>query len=341
MAGPGRPRGRRRRAVRPRFLAARLVGESGWPTLYGKTDPRTDHPIQNGPPADGLRTREPLSSRRVAVDGRRVYVEAKMVEDPSPRGGALESTPTQLVITPPLRWLLGRALTLRGTAGSLQRTGGHCGRWASPVLPSPCSSDARKGAYPSGYRREPSSGWACVDFGPPVSSSSLPGRLSLCDRWRVGLAACVAPAPGTGACRPPQSRCGPPPSGLHWLNHARGWPPPRAGVTEARGPLCPRHRWSLWIVGRWPVSIPRFPGGAAPWDPPFVGVVHGVRTPLLRAVCRSPPAPVRAFPRRDPLRADRCPRGFQWGQLDGHRLRSPGAPGRRRRGRALVSPLPA
>ena len=94
--------------------------------------------------------------------------------------------------------------------------------------------------------------------------------------------------------------------------------PPRAGVTEARGPLCPRHRWSLWIVGRWPVSIPRFPGGAAPWDPPFVGVVHGVRTPLLRAVCRSPPAPVRAFPRRDPLRADRCPRGFQWGQLDGH-----------------------
>ena len=107
-------------------------------------------------------------------------------------------------------------------------------------------------------------------------------------------------------------------------------------MTEARGPLRPRHRWSLWIVGRWPVSIPRFPGGAAPWDPPFVGVVHGVRTPLLRAVCRSPPVPVRAYPRRDPLRADRCPRGFQWGQLDGHRSRSPGAPGRRRRGRALV-----
>ncbi len=211
----------------------------------------------------------------------------------------------------------------------------------SPVLPSPCSSDARKGAYPPGYRREPSSDGAAWIAGRPVSSSSLPGRLSLCDRWRVGLAACVAPAPGTGASRPPQSRCGPPPSGLHWLNHARGWPPPRAGVTEARGPLRPRHRWSLWIVGRWPVSIPRFPGGAAPWDPPFAGVVHGVRTPLPRAVCRSPPAPVRAFLRRDPLRADRCPRGFQWGQLDGHDLRSPGAPGRRRRGRALVSPLPA
>ena len=111
-------------------------------------------------------------------------------------------------------------------------------------------------------------------------------------------------------------------------------------MTEARGPLRPRHRWSLWIVGRWPVSIPRFPGGAAPWDPPFVGVVHGVRTPLLRAVCRSPPAPVRAYPRRDPLRADRCPRGFQWGQLDGHVAvprcagASPPWPGAR-------SPLPA
>ena len=52
--------------------------------MYGKTDPCTDHPIQNDPPANGLRTREPLSLRRVAVDGRRVYVEAKMVEDPSP-----------------------------------------------------------------------------------------------------------------------------------------------------------------------------------------------------------------------------------------------------------------
>ena len=30
----------------------------------------------------------------------------------------------------------------------------------SSVLPSPCSSDARKGAYPPGYRREPSSDWA-------------------------------------------------------------------------------------------------------------------------------------------------------------------------------------
>ena len=139
---------------------------------------------------------------------------------------------------------------------------------------------ARKGAYPPGYRREPSSdGAAWISGARLFFSSSLPGRLSLCDRWRGWLAACVAPAPGTGACRPPQSRCGPPSSGLHWLNHARGWPPPRAGVTEARGPLCPRHRWSLWIVGRWPVLIPRFPGGAAPREPPFVGVSAGPDPP--------------------------------------------------------------
>ncbi|KAH2565648.1 hypothetical protein KXV99_006865 [Aspergillus fumigatus] len=65
-------------------------------------------------------------------------------------------------------------------------------------------------------------------------------------------------------------------------------------------PFGPRHRWSLWIVGRWPVLIPRFPGGAAPREPPFVGV---------SATC------VRTGSE-----------GLQWGQLDGRR-RSPGAPG--------------
>ena len=110
MPGPGRPPGAAAvGARRPRFLAARLVGESGWPTLYGKTDPRTDHPIQNGPPADGLRTREPLSSRRVAVDGRRVYVEAKMVEDPSPRGGdSSRRRHNWAFIRPPLSLFVGR-----------------------------------------------------------------------------------------------------------------------------------------------------------------------------------------------------------------------------------------
>ena len=46
-------------------------------------------------------------------------------------------------------------------------------------------------------------------------------------------------------------------------------------VTEARGPLGPRHRWSLWTVGRWPRLYPRFLGGATPWEPPCVGVTAG------------------------------------------------------------------
>ncbi|KAG2000783.1 hypothetical protein GB937_010841 [Aspergillus fischeri] len=64
-----------------------------------------------------------------------------------------------------------------------------------------------------------------------------------------------------------------------------------AGMTEARGPFGPRHRWSLWIVGRWPVLIPRFPGGAAPREPPFVGVSAGSGPPTRGP----PPAPARAI----------------------------------------------
>ena len=67
-----------------------------------------------------------------------------------------------------------------------------------------------------------------------------------------------------------------------------------AVVTEARGPFGARHRWSLWIDGRWPYPKPRFLEGAAPWDPPFAGVVHGVWTLHPRATCRSLPAPSRA-----------------------------------------------
>ncbi|EKV14563.1 hypothetical protein PDIP_43220 [Penicillium digitatum Pd1] len=33
---------------------------------------------------------------------------------------------------------------------------------------------------------------------------------------------------------------------------------------------------------------------SAPWDPPFAGVVHGVRSLHPRATCRSLPAPSRA-----------------------------------------------
>ncbi|KAH2941941.1 hypothetical protein KXV49_008581, partial [Aspergillus fumigatus] len=63
-------------------------------------------------------------------------------------------------------------------------------------------------------------------------------------------------------------------------------------MTEARGPFGPRHRWSLWIVGRWPVLIPRFPGGAAPREPPFVGVSAGSGPPT-----RGPYAAARQRPR--------------------------------------------
>ncbi len=67
-----------------------------------------------------------------------------------------------------------------------------------------------------------------------------------------------------------------------------------AAVTEARGPFGARHRWGLWIDGRWPYPKLRFLEGAAPWDPPFAGVVHGVWTLHPRATCRSQPAPSRA-----------------------------------------------
>ena len=126
-----------------------------WENRPAHGPPHTKRPPRGRPPDPG--------AAEFATGGRRWSESICGSEDgrgPLPPRRGLESTPTQLVITPPLRWLLGRALTLRGTAGSLQRTGGHCGRWASPVLPSPCSSDARKGAYPPGYRREPSSDWA-------------------------------------------------------------------------------------------------------------------------------------------------------------------------------------
>ncbi|KAJ5807126.1 hypothetical protein N7447_011359 [Penicillium robsamsonii] len=43
-----------------------------------------------------------------------------------------------------------------------------------------------------------------------------------------------------------------------------------------------------------PLVYPLFLEGAAPWDPPFAGVVHGVWTLHPRATCRSLPAPSRA-----------------------------------------------
>src|ERR1051325_7784058 len=67
----------------------------------------------------------------------------------------------------------------------------------------------------------------------------------------------------------------------------------------ASAPPAPRES-----VDGWPLATPdtRFLGGAAPWDPPFAGVVHGVRTLHPRAVCRSQPPPERV------ARLDSCVR---------------------------------
>jgi hypothetical protein len=48
--------------------------------------------------------------------------------------------------------------------------------------------------------------------------------------------------------------------------HCRNWlrtQPPTIRVSEVRGPFGPRHRWSLWIVGRWP-SFPSVSRGEPP-----------------------------------------------------------------------------
>lgn len=88
--------------------------------------------------------------------------------------------------------------------------------------------------------------------------------------------------------------CGDARPGCYGGSMPRCAPGDPAAVTEARGPFGPRHRWGLWIDGRWPYPKLRFLEGAAPWDPPFAGVVHGVWTLHPRATCRSLPAPSRA-----------------------------------------------
>ncbi|KAJ5413846.1 hypothetical protein N7509_000473 [Penicillium cosmopolitanum] len=113
---------------------------------------------------------------------------------------------------------------------------------------------------------------------------------------------------------------------------------PGVGVAvapEARGPFGLRHRWSLWTDGRWPHLKPDSWGGAAPWDPPFAGVVHGVRTLHPRAVCRSPPPPARAAWR------DHCVRTGAEGLSGGNWMAArvtPGTPGAPRRPGASCAP---
>ncbi|KAJ5837217.1 hypothetical protein N7534_012111 [Penicillium rubens] len=110
-----------------------------------------------------------------------------------------------------------------------------------------------------------------------------------------------------------------------------------AVVTEARGPF-----WRpapLESVGSMAAGHTRNPDswrGAAPWDPPFAGVVHGVWTLHPRATCRSLPAPSRA-PGRIP-----CVRtGAE--EFSGGNWMVPASPryaGGCRRNRAPRAPLP-
>ncbi|KAJ5247908.1 hypothetical protein N7524_008883 [Penicillium chrysogenum] len=78
-----------------------------------------------------------------------------------------------------------------------------------------------------------------------------------------------------------------------------------AVVTEARGPFGARHRWSLWIDGRWPYPKPRFLEGSRP-------VGSAVRRRCPRGLDPSSeghmPQPASAFTGAwsDPLRADWC-----------------------------------
>ena len=112
-----------------------------------------------------------------------------------------------------------------------------------------------------------------------------------------------------------------------------------AGVTEARGPLGPRHRWSLWIIGRWPVLIPRFPGGAAPREPPFVGVSAGSGPPTRGPYAAGHTAPVRAA-WWNTLRVDRCLRGYSGGNWMVTFFASPRCAGGLSRWPGARSPLP-
>ena len=75
----------------PRSLPARVGGEPEWPTSYGKIDPRTDHPIQSGPPGVRLGTVERLRANGAPSEGRRVYVRARVGSPPN--GGIPATSP--------------------------------------------------------------------------------------------------------------------------------------------------------------------------------------------------------------------------------------------------------
>ena len=119
----------------------------------------------------------------------------------------------------------------------------------------------------------------------------------------------------------------------------RAWAPAPTRCAAARD-RSPGASWPpapLESVDGWPLATPetRFLGGAAPWDPPSAGVVHGVRTLHPRAVCRSQPPPARA------AWLDPCVRTGAEGLSGGNWMAArvvPGTPGAPRRPGAACAP---
>ena len=66
-----------------------------------------------------------------------------------------------------------------------------------------------------------------------------------------------------------------------------------AAATEARVPLGARHRWSLWIDGRWPAdpSFGSIPGEAALRHTPFAGGHAGAGPPFRGPYAAANPRP--------------------------------------------------
>lgn len=109
-----------------------------------------------------------------------------------------------------------------------------------------------------------------------------------------------------------------------------------AAVTEVRVPFGARQRWSLWINGRWPYLKLRFLEGAAPRNPPFVGVPAG-----SGPFTRGPYAAARQRPQGRPERIT-CVRTGAEGLSGGNWMVVHVFPVRRgcRRDRAPRAPLP-
>ena len=137
----------------PRSLPARVGGEPEWPTSYGKIDPRTDHPIQSGPPGVRLGTVERLRANGAPSEGRRVYVRARVG---SPPNGGIPATSPLTALRGSFFFPARQAVSLRLLArwslvGHCRRNGGgrppQHGVERAYSSPAPCCGDRSPGAF--------------------------------------------------------------------------------------------------------------------------------------------------------------------------------------------------